>query len=93
MLSSSDDLGNFTSAGPVRAQSSETSSSIRHRDFLPFADWTVRFAFHAVSIDVRHDAQLAVGSVDDLNPLSGVLKNEMFWAPRVYVGPSNQKNL
>ena len=82
---STDDLGNFASTGAVRAQSGEPSSSVRHRNFLPFADWTVRFALHAVSLDVRHDAQLPVGSVDDLNPLSRVQKNERFWPPRVYV--------
>ena len=53
-MSSRDDLRNFPGASWLRARSGHSRSPVGHRNFLPVDDRAVRFALHAVPLDVGH---------------------------------------
>ena len=66
MLSSSNDLGNFTSAAWLGTESGHPRPTIGHHDFFAVLDGAVLFALHAIALDVRHDTH-ARDSVRILN--------------------------
>ena len=81
-MSSRNDLRNFPGASWLRARSGHSRSPVGHRNFLPVDDRAVRFALHAVALDVRHDAH-PVGVGPDIERFClSFLKNGKFHAKR-----------
>ena len=81
-MSSRDDLRNFPGAPRLRARSGHSRSPVGHRNFLPVDDGAVRFALHAVTLDVRHDAHLVGVGPDIERFCSSFVKNAKFYAKR-----------
>ena len=81
-MSSRDDLRNFPGASWLRARSGHSCSPVGHRNFLAVDDGAVRFALHAVTLDVRHDAHLAGVGPDIERFRSSFVKNGKFHAKR-----------
>ena len=57
MLSSSDNLGNFTGAARLGTEPSHSRSTVGHDNLLAIFDRAVLFAFHAVALNLGHVAQ------------------------------------
>ena len=88
-MSSRNDLRNFSGASWLRARSGHSRSPVGHRNFLPVDDGAVRFALHAVALDVRHVAD-AVGLGPDIERFClSFLKNDKFHAKRRGPKPNN----
>ena len=88
-MRSRNDLRNFPGASWLRARSGHSRSPVGHRNFLPVDDGAVRFALHAVALDVRHDAH-PVGVGPDIERFClSFLKNDKFHAKRRGPKPNN----
>ena len=81
-MNSRDDLRNFPGTSWLRARSSHPRSPVGHRNFLAVDDGAVRFALHAVTLDVRHDAHSAGVGPDIERFCSSFVKNGKFHAKR-----------
>ena len=91
-MTSRNDLGNFPGASWLRARSGHSRSPVGHRNFLAVDDGAVRFALHAVALDVRHDAH-PVGVGPDIERFClSFLKNGNYWAKRRGSEVQNERN-